>query len=114
MSASDKDRLLSLFSWISALLLTIGLATIMGFLIIRGCRSLTLHLIFSDTPPLDALLLNRPVFGGLFPISSEYAGPAELMTGFGAAIILLLICSGMFVLAHALRYWIDHQARLGG
>lgn len=294
MSASDKDRLLSLFSWISALLLTGGLATIMGFLIIRGCRSLTLHLIFSDTPPLDALLLNRPVFGGLFPaiagtlslvvlsvgialpaglsagiwsaeyapapvkrifsftvdilagipsivvglfgfsitlflhhhynqqifpcllisalslaflvlpyiikttqaaleslplrlrltapslgatkfenivlvllpsalsdilsgivlaigrcaedtavimltgvvatagipnsifssfealpfyiyyISSEYADPAELMTGYGAAIILLLICSGLFVLAHALRYWIDHQARLGG
>nr|WP_320015287.1 ABC transporter permease subunit [uncultured Desulfobacter sp.] len=64
---SVKDRLLAGFSWMSALLLTAGLAVILGFLIIKGAPSLGMGLIFADIPVLDALLLKRQVFGGLFP-----------------------------------------------
>jgi len=64
---SVKDRLLAGFSWMSALLLTAGLAVILGFLIIKGAPSLGVGLIFADIPVLEALLLKRQVFGGLFP-----------------------------------------------
>ncbi len=64
---SVKDRLLAVFSWMSALLLTAGLAVILGFLIFKGAPSLGVGLIFADVPVLDALLLKRQVFGGLFP-----------------------------------------------
>ena len=67
MSQSLPDRLLSVFSWICALVLTTGVCIIIGFLILKGWRSLNLELIFADTRPLDAILLKRQVFGGLFP-----------------------------------------------
>ncbi|MCG8617238.1 MAG: ABC transporter permease subunit [Desulfobacterales bacterium] len=62
-----KDKLLICFSWMSALLLTCGLTLIIGFLLMKGGPSLSLDLIFTGTSVKDALLLNRQVFGGLFP-----------------------------------------------
>lgn len=62
-----KDKLLVCFSWMSALLLTSGLAVIIGFLIAKGFPSLNVDLIFAGTSVQDALLLKRQVFGGLFP-----------------------------------------------
>ncbi len=67
MAVPARDRLLVLFSWASALLLVGSLAVIIGFLVVKGYSSLNLKLIFAETPPLEALLLNRQVFGGLFP-----------------------------------------------
>jgi len=32
----------------------------------------------------------------IFAIASEYAGPEELAQGYGAALILLLLCAGLF------------------
>ena len=64
---STQDKLLVCFSWISALLLTAGLTVVIGFLIVKGFPSLNTHLIFAGTSVQDAILLKRPVFGGLFP-----------------------------------------------
>jgi phosphate transport system permease protein len=64
---SIKDHLLICFAWMSVLLLFAGLSLIIGFLIVKGLPSLNVELIFGDTSVLDALLLKKPVFGGLFP-----------------------------------------------
>ena len=65
--------------------------TIIGFLIIKGYKSITMHLIFSDIRPLDAILLKKQVFDGLFPaiagtlfliaLSILFAVPMGLATG---------------------------------
>lgn len=47
----------------------------------------------------------------IFYIASEYSGPDELARGYGAALILLLICTALFGLAHALKRWAAPHAR---
>ncbi len=61
------DRLVTLFSWGSALLLVSGLAAILGHIAARGAGMLGRTLFFGGTPAIDALLLRQPVFDGLFP-----------------------------------------------
>ncbi|MDD2605705.1 MAG: phosphate ABC transporter permease PstA [Desulfobacteraceae bacterium] len=67
MRQPPLDRFVRLVSWGSTLLLLASVATVIGFLLIKGYSSLSLKLVFGDTPPMEALLLRRPVFGGLFP-----------------------------------------------
>jgi len=55
------------YCWACALLLPGVLCCVLGFLILKGGHTLGLELIFGDTDPIDALLLRRPVFDGLFP-----------------------------------------------
>lgn len=55
------------FSWGCGALLFCALVGLVGFLFYRGGATLGLKLIFADTAPLDALLLRRQVFDGLFP-----------------------------------------------
>lgn len=62
-----QDRLLNAFSWGASLVLAGGLIAVLGFLVVRGLPALKSELIFGGVPPLDALLLKRQVFGGLFP-----------------------------------------------
>ena len=54
-------------AWASALLLVTTIFCIVGYLIIKGAETLNLKLIFGNTDPVDALLLKRQVFDGLFP-----------------------------------------------
>ncbi len=58
---------LPLFSKICAAILLFGIGSVVGFLFLNGYKSLNLQLIFGTTPPLEALLLQRQVFDGLFP-----------------------------------------------
>jgi len=58
---------LQLFSKICATILLLGIGSVIGFLLINGYKSLNPQLIFGTTPPLEALLLKRQVFDGLFP-----------------------------------------------
>jgi len=67
MKRSPLDILVGLASWGSTLLLLVSVATVIGFLVVKGYSSFSLKLVFGDTSPLEALLLRRPVFGGLFP-----------------------------------------------
>ncbi|MBN1141977.1 MAG: ABC transporter permease subunit [Deltaproteobacteria bacterium] len=61
------ELLLALFSWCCTLLLTATVGILMVFLLRRGLPAFNMALFFGDTPPLDALLLIKPVFDGLFP-----------------------------------------------
>lgn len=64
---SAGDVLLNTYGWCCALILTSAILTIVGYLVFHGFSTLNLDLIFADTPVLEALLLNKQVFGGLFP-----------------------------------------------
>ncbi len=67
MTKTAPDRFFSLFSWVCALSLTAALSIIIGFLVFKGYKALTLELIFGDARPLDVILLRRQVLDGLFP-----------------------------------------------
>ncbi len=49
----------------------------------------------------------------IYYIASEYSDSSELMKGYGAALILLLICAGLFALAHSIKFWIEQRTRFG-
>ncbi|MEZ4599402.1 MAG: phosphate ABC transporter permease PstA [Syntrophotaleaceae bacterium] len=46
----------------------------------------------------------------IYYISSQYADPQELMKGYGAAIVLLLLCTGLFSVAFAIRKGLNYFA----
>ncbi len=46
----------------------------------------------------------------IYYISSQYANPDELMRGYGASIILLLLCAGLFSVAYAIRKGLNYFA----
>lgn len=91
MNKKITDCVFSCFSWCCALVLVAGISTIFGFLIIRGYSSINLDLIFAGTPVMDALMLKKQVFGGIFPaiagtlalvfLSIFFALPAGLASG---------------------------------
>ncbi len=58
---------LNAYAWCCALILTLAVLTIAGYLLFHGFSSLNMGLIFADTPVLEALLLKKQVFGGLLP-----------------------------------------------
>jgi phosphate transport system permease protein len=62
-----KEGILILFAWGGTLVLTAALSAILGYVILKGAGTLDPKLFFGDTAPLDALMLKRQVFDGLFP-----------------------------------------------
>lgn len=93
-----SDRLLSFFSWGCALSLVSAVSIIIGFLVFKGYKALSLELIFSNVRPLDALLLKQQVFGGLLP---AMAGTMCLIVLSMAMALPLGISSGIFLSEYA-------------
>lgn len=85
------DTFLNIFAWGSALVLCTVVLGMLGFLFFNGAKALNLDLIFAGTRPLDAILLKRQVFDGLFPaiagtlslvfLSILFAVPLGVATG---------------------------------
>jgi phosphate transport system permease protein len=85
------EKIVIIWSWLSAVLLITAVGVVIGFLIIKGAPALNLHLIFGDTAPLDAMLMRSAVFDGLFPaiigtillvlLAIIIAAPAGILTG---------------------------------
>ncbi len=67
MKSDSIDLLFKGFAWAAVLLLMGIMGLIIGFLVFKGIGAVDLSLIFGGTPILDALLLKRQVFDGLFP-----------------------------------------------
>lgn len=88
------ENLITFLSWISAVLLMTALFFLIGYLAYRGGGSLQLRLIFGDTPPLDALLLRRQVFDGLFP---AIAGTLFLIIGSMLIAIPVGVSGGIYM-----------------
>lgn len=57
----------AIFSWSSSFSLLAALFVILGYLGSRGAGAVDVDLIFGSVPPMDAILLRRQVFDGLFP-----------------------------------------------
>jgi phosphate transport system permease protein len=79
---ATSQKLIIAWSWISSLVLVGAVAAILGFLLFKGIPAINLRLIFGNTEPLAALLLQKPVFDGILPA----------MAG---TLILVLIAVGM-------------------
>jgi len=62
-----QEVLIIAWAWSSAVILMGAVSAVIGFLLVRGAGSLNLELIFGHTAVMDAVLMRRPVFGGLFP-----------------------------------------------
>ncbi len=67
MKSDSLDVFFKGFAWAAVLLLMGIMGLIMGFLVFKGIRAVDLSLIFGTTPVLDAIMLKRQVFDGLFP-----------------------------------------------
>ncbi|HOE18390.1 MAG TPA: phosphate ABC transporter permease PstA [Syntrophorhabdaceae bacterium] len=88
---SPVERLIIGLSWLSTMALLCAVIAIIGYLCVKGFPSLTMRLIFGDTGAVDALLLRRQVFNGLFPaiagtvvlvvMSIGWAIPVGIATG---------------------------------
>ncbi len=61
------QRAITAWSWISSLLLTGSVVTVVGFVLIKSLPVLHWRLIFGRAPPLEALWRWAPVTGGLWP-----------------------------------------------
>jgi phosphate transport system permease protein len=85
------EKIVIAWCWLSTFLLITAVGVVIGFLVIKGAPALNLKLIFGDTAPLDALLLRRAVFDGLFPaiigtlllvlLAILMAAPVGILTG---------------------------------
>jgi phosphate transport system permease protein len=85
------EKIVIAWCWLSTFLLITAVGVVIGFLVIKGAPALNLNLIFGDTAPLDALLLRRAVFDGLFPaiigtlllvlLAILMAAPVGILTG---------------------------------
>ncbi len=91
MANRVSDKILNAFSWICTIILLGALFTIIGFLVLKGYKSITMKLVFGNIRPLDAIFLKKQVFDGLFPaiagtlflivLSILFAVPIGLATG---------------------------------
>ena len=89
-----SQKTIIVWTWICSLLLTATVFGIIGFLLYKGMPGLGMKLIFGNTPPLAALLLQKPVFNALLP---AIAGTLLLVI---TAVILALpvgICAGIYL-----------------
>ena len=85
------EKAVPAFSWLSGMVLVGSITCIIGYLFVKGLPTITPSLIFGETPPLDALLLRKQVFDGIFPaiagtlflvvLSISFAVPVGIATG---------------------------------
>ena len=61
------EQAVPIFSWLCGIILLGAVFAVIGYLFVHGWKSLSPALIFGAIPPLDALLMKRHVFNGLFP-----------------------------------------------
>lgn len=98
MKDSFFEKSLKWYAHGCALLLTGSMLILFGFLLFKGWKSINSALIFADTPPLEALLLKRQVFNGLFP--AMVGTVCLILLSMGIAIPVGL-ASGIFMAEYA-------------
>ena len=81
-------------SWFAGIVLLASVVVLVGYLVLKGGSSLRLSTIFGDTKVLDALLLKRQVFDGLFP---AIVGTFLLILGSMSIAIPVGIAGGIYM-----------------
>ena len=92
------EKLIIGFSWVSMAMLVCAIMSITGYLCIKGYSVLNARLIFGDTKILDALLLRKQVFNGLFP---AMIGTLALVVTSVAWAIPVGIATGIYLAEYA-------------
>ncbi len=95
---SWRERFLIFFSWSSIFILTGAMTLLVGHILVRGFPALNMPLIFGQTSMLDALLVRRQVFAGLFP---ALAGTMLLISGSMLLALPMGILSGIYMAEYA-------------
>lgn len=94
------QQLIIVWSWLSALVLTGAVAVVLGFVFIKSLPAMKLQLVFGNAEPLEALLLQQPVFDGLLP---AIAGTIILvLTAVGMA-LPVGVCAGIYLAEYSGR-----------
>ena len=92
------ERTMIVFCWICGLVLLAAIATIFGYLLYQGLGTVNLRLIFGNTSAVDALLLRKHVFAGLFPAMVGTLAVVTLSVGFA---IPVGMASGIYMAEYA-------------
>lgn len=93
-----SDRLLTGFAWLSGMATLLVVAILVFYLFGRGVTSINPALFFGDTPWMDALLGNKPVFEGIWP---ALVGTILLVVLSTAIAIPIGIASGIYLAQYA-------------
>ena len=93
---------ITIFAWISGIILIASLTVLLAFLIYKGTGSLNLFLIFGETKPIDALLMRKEVLDGLFP---AIVGTILLITASIIWAIPIGIASGIYLAEYCDLKW---------
>lgn len=96
--SSRPEKIAVLGAWLSVMLLVSVLGVLFAFLMLRGLPGWSLTLFFGDTPPLDAVLRNAPVFDGLWPAC---VGTLTLVALAMLMAIPLGVASGIYLAEYA-------------
>jgi len=81
MSGSLAEKTITAWAWCSGMVLIACVVSLMGYLLIKGVGALSPVLFFGDTAPMDALLLRRHVFDGIFPATVGTLAVVSLSVG---------------------------------
>ncbi len=92
------DTLIIILSWISGIILLGAISSIIGYLLLKGLGAIKLSLIFGETNPVDALLLRKQVFDGIFPAIIGTFSLVILSVGFA---VPLGLASGIYLSEYA-------------
>jgi len=92
------DKLIIILSWISGIMLLGAISSIIGYLLVKGLGAIKFSLIFGETSPVDALLLKRQVFDGIFPAIAGTFSLVILSVGFAVPVGL---ASGIYLSEYA-------------
>lgn len=92
------DKLIIILSWVSGILLLGAISSIIGYLLFKGLGAIDLSLIFGETSPVEALLLKKQVFDGIFPAIAGTFFLVILSVGFAVPVGL---ASGIYLSEYA-------------
>ena len=93
------------FAWISGIIVVGVVGILIYQLLYQGLPSLNVALIFGETEPLDALLLRREVYGGLF---SAMIGSLLLIVVSTAWAVPMGVATGVYLAEYADSNWKPH------
>jgi phosphate transport system permease protein len=85
-------------SWFCGIVLAGSIFCILGYLFFKGAAAVSLSLIFGKTNPIDAILLRKQVFNGIFP---AIAGTFSLVVLSVALAVPAGLASGIYLAEYA-------------
>ncbi|MBP8645786.1 MAG: phosphate ABC transporter permease PstA [Syntrophobacteraceae bacterium] len=97
-----SDRLLAGLAWFAGGGVLLAVMLLLGFLAYRGTASIDLALFFGDTPWDEALLGQKPVFGGIWP---AMVGTFSLVILSSVVSLPIGIASGIYLAEYASQRW---------